>query len=191
MVLALIIVAPEVLLGRRTPERGTPPAQNPEDGAPLQTFSIELDTSRADPATVPEVPAAAAAEVAAVPPPVTEDAPPLVGAPAPEPKTAAGADGGPQAQQPARPGAPSRSSAAAASGSWWVQVGSFSSNDNAKREAQKLRDAGYTTQVSATRRAGKDLYRVWVGPVADREAAMVLRARLVAAGLSNPTLVAP
>src|SRR5690348_2863450 len=75
VVLALVILAPELLSGRRAAERGTPPAQNPEEGAPLQTYEVQLDGSKALPVMPRDVPAAAAAEISAVPPPVTQNQP--------------------------------------------------------------------------------------------------------------------
>jgi len=79
----------------------------------------------------------------------------------------------------------------AATGRWWVQVGSFGSQDNAQRVAQQLRAGGFTIEISQSRLNGKDLYRVRAGPVADRVAASALQARLVAAGQKNSALVAP
>lgn len=191
VVLALIVIAPEMLSGRRAPVHGTPPAQNPEDGAPLQTYSIQLDTSTAAPVAERDVPAAAAAEIAAVPPPVTEDAPPRASTPVAAAKPAASAGNLPQAGPSSKPAEPARSSGPAAAGKWWVQVGSFASRDNAQRVAVKLRGAGYAMEVSRTRQNGTELYRVRAGPVADREAARALQARLVAAGQKNAALVAP
>jgi cell division septation protein DedD len=77
-----------------------------------------------------------------------------------------------------------------AAGSWWVQLGSFSSRENAARLAQKLRAAGFAIDLSAIRSGSKDLYRVRAGPVATREAALSLQARLGAGG-HKATLVAP
>src|SRR5262245_20223250 len=92
VVLALVILAPELLSGRRTAERGTPPAQNPEEGAPLQTYEVQLDGSKPLPTMPRDVPAAAAAEIAAVPPPVTA-------AVAPVPAATAAATPVPQQQE--------------------------------------------------------------------------------------------
>jgi DedD protein len=187
VVLAIIVVAPELLSGRHEPAQGTAPAQNPEDGAPLQTFSVQLDASGMAPPASREIPAAAAAEIAAVPPPITEDSPAPVTAPASGPKPATSIDSSPGAASPAR----TQVSGAAASAGWWVQLGSFESRANAQRLAQQLRDGGFAIEVSQGRQNGKDLYRVRAGPVADREAAKVLQARLVAAGQKNAGLVAP
>jgi DedD protein len=53
---------------------------------------------------------------------------------------------------------------AGALGSWVVQAGSFSSEQNALRLRDKLRDAGFVTQVEKARVGGKSRYRVRVGP---------------------------
>ena len=75
-------------------------------------------------------------------------------------------------------------------GSWWVQLGSFSARANADRLRGTLSAAGYPVSVSPTMSKGKELFRVRAGPVADREAAVALQSRLSAAGHKG-TLVAP
>jgi cell division septation protein DedD len=79
---------------------------------------------------------------------------------------------------------------AAARGQWWTQLGSFSARDNAERLARDLRGKGYAVSVAKIRVGAKDLYRVRSGPVASREAAVALQARLAAAGHKS-SLVAP
>ncbi len=71
-----------------------------------------------------------------------------------------------------------------------MQVGSFSSADNAQRLARELRAKGFTVEVTVAKSAGKDLHRVRAGPEASRDAATALRTRLAAAGQQG-TLVAP
>jgi len=187
VVLALVIVVPELLSGHRPAAQGIPPAQNPEDGAPLQTYDVQLDPSGAARAAPRDEPAAAAAQLAAVPPPVTRDAPPPV-TPAPAPPAAPAAVAPPvEAPRAAEAGA----SATAAPGKWWVQLGTFASRDNAQRLAQKLRAAGFTIELAQTAVKGKELYRVRAGPVADRGAAGDLQARLAAAGEKKSSLVPP
>lgn len=211
VVLALVILAPELLSGRRAAERGTPPAQNPEEGAPLQTYEVQLDGSGSLPATPRDVPAATAAEIAAVPPPVTESeaataaatkaAPPASqqqGKPAasgesrPAPaKPAVTADNRqPQAKSEKQPASDATPGAATA-GLWWVSLGVFASRDNAQQLAAKLRAAGFAIDVSQTSSKGKELYRVRAGPVPDRSTAGALQARLAAAGQKDLSLVAP
>jgi DedD protein len=49
-------------------------------------------------------------------------------------------------------------------GSWVVQAGSFTSEQNALRLRDKLRGASFVTQVEKARVGGKSHYRVRVGP---------------------------
>lgn len=53
-------------------------------------------------------------------------------------------------------------------GSWVVQMGSFSSEQNALRLRDKLRKSGFTTQVEKVRIEGKSRFRVRVGPFLKR-----------------------
>jgi len=53
-------------------------------------------------------------------------------------------------------------------GSWVVQMGSFSSEQNALRRRDKLRKNGFTAQVEKARIEGKSLFRVRVGPFLER-----------------------
>jgi DedD protein len=213
VVLAVVIVAPELLSGRRAGSSGPQPAQDPEAGAPLQTFDGPLDAAGEMPAPRSNVPAEAAAAIAAVPPPVAvESPPPEAPAPglAPLTNAAGGAAGGNAgADSPARDGKPAaghpkeqardpvkqptREAAVAATtaAKWWVQLGSFASSDNAQRLARRLRAAGFSIDVSHSAGKGKELYRVRAGPVADKSAANALQARLVAAGEKNASVVTP
>ncbi len=205
VVLALVIVVPELLSGGGDVQRVAPPAQNPEDGAPLQTYDIPLNGSSSLPAVPRELPAAAAAEIAAVPPPVTNieapqaaapespgDTPPAVSpAEKPDGKPVVVANNPPPQARPSSTPEPPKPASAAPSGKWWVQIGSFASRDNAQQLAQKLRAAGFTIDVSQMRSNGKELYRVRAGPVADKPAATALQARLSATGQKKSSLVAP
>lgn len=155
-----------------------------------------------------------------VPPPVTEQAPvpPVTDTPATPPGAASVAPEEPAARTvPAReapatastrpatpaPGSAGNASAgsssgatatpstsSAAGGGWWVQLGSFSSSDNAQRLARDLRGKGFAIDVTRVSASGKQLYRVRAGPVADRAAAVSLRQRLGTAGQAG-TLVGP
>jgi DedD protein len=64
------------------------------------------------------------------------------------------------------------------SGAWIVQVGSFSSNDNAKALRDKLRKQGYTSFVEAVKGQKGMVYRVRVGPELTRKSAEQLNQRL-------------
>lgn len=215
LVLALVILVPELLSGSRSTLRGTPPAQNPAEGAPVHTYDMVLDPDAASGSGPRDVPAPqVAAELAAVPPPVTAssvpDTPPeetvAIVDLAPGKQEAAKTAEAPQATAPAnktettkaietpKPAVASRAEATpagkSATGKWWAQLGSFASRDNAERLAKQLRTAGYSIDVSQIRTNGKELYRVRAGPVQDRAAAVALQARLASAGHKS-TVVAP
>jgi cell division septation protein DedD len=70
-----------------------------------------------------------------------------------------------------------------ASGAWYVQLGSFSSRDNAKRLAADLERKGFKATISPlTASGGKTLYRVRTGGFKTREEAAQLASRLAGAG---------
>jgi rare lipoprotein A len=70
-----------------------------------------------------------------------------------------------------------------------LQVGSFAERDNARRLADRLRDAGVEdVDIDHVEREGRDLWRVRVGPVSARDLAM-LRERLQRMELPEPRVV--
>jgi len=83
--------------------------------------------------------------------------------------------------QSAVPG-PSPQAQPAAAGDWAVQVGSFSSRENAARLASQLKEQGFAAYVSRYQDGGRILHRVRVGPVATRPEAESLAERLSQAG---------
>ena len=85
-------------------------------------------------------------------------------------------------------GAGSAAGAASETG-WAVQLGVFASKDNAERLALEVRVKGFKASVSPVRSGGRTLYRVRVGPAADRSAAQELQSRLKAVGRPVGTVV--
>jgi cell division septation protein DedD len=65
---------------------------------------------------------------------------------------------------------------------WAVQMGSFSSQENAERLAAKLRKEAYTAFVSQVEKASGPMHRVRVGPQKDRESAASVAAQLARSG---------
>ncbi len=63
---------------------------------------------------------------------------------------------------------------------WFVQVGSFAKRENAQHLVQQLAAKGHSAQLRGG--SGGGLFRVRVGPVANRQAAVALQARLAAQG---------
>lgn len=86
----------------------------------------------------------------------------------------------PQARAPApaaRP-APAPAESPPVRTGWSVQVGSFGREVNAREQAQRLREAGFSAFVESGRADGRDVWRVKVGPRADRDQALQLRDEL-------------
>jgi DedD protein len=86
---------------------------------------------------------------------------------APQPRPVASADATPGVQP-----------ATADTGEWLVQVGSFSSRDNADRLASQLKAQGFKAFVSQYKEGGRTLHRVRVGPAQAREGAETLAQQL-------------
>jgi len=211
VVALLIVVVPEMLSG---PGKSSTTTRSAGDaGPPVRTFSLELGSpttagsqnqsaltpqSSEPPAAAP-IAAAPPAPAAAAPAPKEPEAP----APTPPPTQVPAPESAPVPQHPpvaSKTPAPADVKPAAApaadvpatgaKGQWWTQLGSFSARDNAERLARDLRGQGYSISVARIKVGAKDLYRVRSGPVASREAAVALQARLAAVGHKS-SLVAP
>jgi DedD protein len=196
LVALIVLLVPELLTGPvRTTTRAAAVASSTE-GPPLLSYTIKLgDDARArsaapaasGPAQPSPLTANAAADPAATAAPPApagattpvEPAAPAAAAPAAVAPAAATA---PPAPAAAGPG--SKSAAAAPGAGWVVQLGSFASHANAEQLARKVHAQGFTVSVSQGSR-GRRLYRVRVGPVADRPAALQLAQRLRASGHSG------
>lgn len=114
-----------------------------------------------EPAAVPEMPSS----LSEAPP--EEPAPTPVVAAAPVPSA-----------EPEPAEAPAVAPAAAATGDWVIQLGSFSSAANAEGLSKELRTQGYNAYTHSATVQGKSITRVYVGPLASREAANRLRDEL-------------
>jgi DedD protein len=198
LVALIVLLVPELLTGPvRTTTRAAAVASSAE-GPPLLSYTIKLGDdararSAAPAASGPGQPAPLTASAAADP--AGTAAPPApAGATTPvepaAPAAVAPAAVAPAAVAPAAATAPpaagpgSKSAAAAPGAGWVVQLGSFASHANAEQLARKVHAQGFTVSVSQGSR-GRRLYRVRVGPVADRPAAMQLAQRLRASGHSG------
>lgn len=78
-----------------------------------------------------------------------------------------------------------------ATGMWAVQLGSFSSQENADRLAASLRKQGFAAFLSKLSTSSGQLHRVRIGPQKDREAAEAMAARLQKAGHKGKVLPHP
>lgn len=72
-----------------------------------------------------------------------------------------------------------------------VQLGSFQSRDNARRLVKEMQGKGFTAFVLEGGGKSGKLYRVRVGPVADRAAATALAAKLRSAGQPGSIVPSP
>jgi len=102
------------------------------------------------------------------PPPVVEKKPepaPKLVAPRPEPKAEV-----------------QKTPAASTTGMWAVQLGSFSSKENADKLAANLRKQGYAAFLSQLSTSSGKLHRVRIGPQKDRQSAEAMASRLKKVG---------
>ena len=84
---------------------------------------------------------------------------------------------------PAKPEAqPPAAASASTTGMWAVQLGSFTSQENAERLAADLRKQGFAAFLSQLSTDSGQLHRVRIGPQKDRESAEAMAARLAKAG---------
>jgi len=145
-----------------------------QDGETVKQKTIVLDRDRDQPVPAPlegdepktEEPKAEPPK--AEPPKVVtqvKDEAPVVAKPEPK-KTPAGPDAAVQSS----------------TGMWAVQLGSFSSQDNAERLAADLRKQGYAAFLSQLQTSSGKLHRVRVGPQKDRAEAESVASKLSAKG---------
>ncbi len=145
------------------------PAPEPQAAPPERTKQAAAETTR------PE--ASQAASVPAGPQPRAE---PESGS---RPESGPAAAGGGAASGAQEPSSGAESSAAPTGQALWaVQLGSFSSQENAERLAGDLRKQGFAAFLSRVQDGGRQLHRVRVGPQGSRDEAEKVAARLAAAG---------
>lgn len=149
-----------------------------------KTQTVVLDRNRTEPVPVANTttqvaepsqdpkPATPKAQLETVqeekPPPVVEKKPepaPKIVAPKPEPTAEV-----------------QKTPAASATGMWAVQLGSFSSKENADKLAANLRKQGYAAFLSQLSTSSGKLHRVRIGPQKDRQSAEAMASRLKKVG---------
>jgi DedD protein len=196
LVALFVLLVPALLTGPRVAD--APEGAAAEDG--MRRYTIDLDASA--PPAQPEV--SSSQPVVALPPvpegraaPGDEAAPakpePAPTAPAAtarvEPPKPAGVAPAVSTSQPgpsqaaAAPTAPA--TAAAARGTFVVQLGTFGSRENADRLVRDMTAKGFTAFVAPFTKDKRELYRVRVGPTRDRAAAEALAAQLRRIGQSG------
>lgn len=145
------------------------PLPEPEDqhvGQPLERFPAAGEIPTQPALAVVQTDAAAGQPESDQPEPGDKDAPPqgeVPPLPLPQPESS------PEpAKQNTVEAGPAESAERAKLGSWVLQAGSFSSERNALRLRDKLREAGFVTQVERVLVEGKTHFRVRVGPYLER-----------------------
>jgi cell division septation protein DedD len=109
------------------------------------------------------------------------------------PPEAATPESAPPAQEPAapRPTLKVDESLGAHAGAWYLQIGSFESQTNARNVLQKLYGAGLPTTIQSLSVGKKLWYRVRVGPYADEAAAQQALATVRKQGYPLAKVVRP
>ncbi len=192
LVVALVLLVPELLTG---PRSAPPPAPAQPDQAPMRSYTMELGES----AHAREPVAASTAGSPAREAPPARSAPVTAPSPAPAPTTAMTSAPGPAVAAPPPAAAPSPPAhpaqhapaehAAEHTAAWAVQVGTFSSRDNAAHLVTGLKSHGFTATVTEASKNGHKLFRVRVGNERDRAAAQKLLGRLKASGQKTLEIV--
>ena len=207
LVAVAVILIPELLSGRGRAQSAAPvPGESgtrtqiidiPVNGAgtsalaPTPAAGGQASINPATPSGPPAAPAKtgeAESTPASAPAPATAvaDTRPDPAPPATTTTTASAASRPVVAPPPAPAAAvaqPATPPAAAARGGWAVQVGAFGSTAAAGKVVNELGSAGFRAYVSPVQRSGKTLYRVRVGPEADRSRADATAAALKGRGL--------
>ena len=208
LVALVVLVVPELLSGPKpnTATAPTLPAAAPE---PVRNVTVDLTTSKApantdidsaipqaaSPAASPaasSVATSAAASVAASA--VDSPAAEIPAATSPAPSGAAASTSAPTSTAPAKSVAKAaatrpallesaaHSPTSAAHGSWSVQLGSFASRANADNLTRQVKGQGFSAFVLTGGSGTSVRYRVRVGPLADRESAERMAAKLKSVG---------
>lgn len=181
-----IIVIPWLLDGPAQSPRPVEQAiELPSAEQPGRTYTIPLD-----PAAGPPVQIESGSDSQPLP---SRPGAGAVQRPSPEPPAEPVVRPAPQPAQPAPPAvsqpAPQQATPPATEGQWAVQVGSFSSADNAEALRRRLAASGFDAFVSRTVTDAGTMHRVRVGPTPNRAAADQLLTRLSAAGQQGARVV--
>ncbi|MDJ0760398.1 MAG: SPOR domain-containing protein [Woeseiaceae bacterium] len=199
LVVFVVLVVPVFLDGPPTEndvirERVPLPGQNEQ---PLKMVILDRDRTEPVPSEVDaSQPASAIRTAEPEPEPAQLAKPENAVEPEPEPSTAIASSADIEADEPPPQTAPREApkiqrSAGSATGMWAVQLGSFSSADNANRLAADLRQKGFAAFLSKTDNGGKELHRVRIGPQKDKPAAEAMASRLKDAGHTGQVVPHP
>jgi DedD protein len=205
LVALIVLLVPELLSGPGVTAQ--PTRATDKDGAPMRSYTIDLADNGSAPrpaesggaAELQPMPAAdsdagdeagEAAQVQADASPVASSEEEQRTAERSDPAEATGtASPNAPASPPVAAEAPRSAPSPPVTAGWMVQVGSFASRDNAERLSRDLKAKGFAASVSESRGGGRNLYRVRVGPEADRNAAQAVVARLRGRGVTGAAVV--
>lgn len=183
LVVFVVIVVPALLSG--PPQPAAPAVAAGGEGPPMRSYTIDLtDPAGGQP---PATPTSGTPTLTPTPAPETETAPAPATAPEPVARPAPAPASTPESAPKSTAPAPTPATAGAR---FAVQIGSFANRTNAEGLVAKLREGGFPAFMSPTVR-GQKLYRVRVGPVADRAEAQLLATRLAAAGNAGAVVSHP
>ncbi len=191
LVVLLVLLVPELLTG---PHAVPAPTAAQPNQAPMRSYTLDLrESPQPNRAPVAASTAAPAAPAALEPTPPVSSAPESAPSPIAPPATTRipvehPAAVPPRARAPTPIPAPARS-AEHGTALWSVQLGTFSSRENAAHLVAGLKSHGFTGSISEASRNGHKLFRVRVGAERDRVAAQKLLGRLKAAGEKGGEIV--
>jgi DedD protein len=197
LVALVVLVVPELLSGPK-PNTATAPSLPAAAPEPVRNVTVDLTTSKApetadnEPATPQTASSAASSAEASAANSAAAETP---AAPSPAPSGAAASAPSPTSTGPgkslakpaaARP-APVESAVHSPTstvhgGSWSVQLGSFASRANADNLTRQVKGQGFSAFVLTGGSGTSVRYRVRVGPLADRESAERMAAKLKSVG---------
>jgi DedD protein len=189
LVALVVLVVPELLSGPKPNAAPAPtlPAAAPE---PIRNVTVDLTTSKApanseiEPAPQPATSAASSAANLPAAQTPTASSPAPTGSAAAKPLAKAAT----ARRAPVESAAPSPISSGLRF--WSVQLGSFASRANADNLTRQVKGQGFSVFVLAGGSGTSVRYRVRVGPLADRESAERMAAKLKSLGHAG-SLVAP
>lgn len=168
------------------------PQPTPSDQSASASADAEAPPTSSDSANTappPSTPSPSIPQVASKPAPAHSETNAVAVKPAPPKSAARTARTSPPAAKATHGAGPAAGHSESRSGAWGVQLGVFASHENAERLAGEVRAKGFKTSVAPVTSGSRKLYRVRVGPAADRAGAQDLQARLKAAGRPAGTVV--
>jgi len=174
----IVLLVPELLSG---PKPAAAPAASSTE--PVRNVTVDLTTRQ----SVAPAPTAAQATSSGEPDTAGSATPPSA-PPANAPATAPVADAPAPVESPSS--SPISPAGDTAHRGWALQVGSFTSRDNADKLVHQLKAHGYSAYVISSGSGATIRHKVRVGPVTDRAAAERLLAKLKAQKYS-PSIVLP